>query len=82
MAADEYSRAWCRSQQCTDDPDDVMTLAEMVSAISAIGEEPTPHHVIGREIRRMCLDVEAGRLGIAGDQTRVFDALHRKPVLD
>ena len=41
-AADEYSRAWCRSLQCTDDPDDVMTLAEMASAISAIGEEPIP----------------------------------------
>ena len=65
-------RTLYRALRVTDDERDVMTLSDIDDAVTAIGEEPIPHHVVGKMIRRMWPKVESGRDRIDGAQTRVI----------
>ena len=55
----------------TSNADDVMTMADIDDAISAVGGDPVDHAVVGRALRVMCPGVESGRDRIDGTQTRV-----------
>ena len=88
VAADEYTRSCAEEMRVagakaehqtlygalrfTDDPRDVMTLAEIDDAITAIGEEPMPHHVVGKLLRQVWPQIESDRDRIGGTQTRVI----------
>lgn len=65
-------RTLYRAVRFTDDPGDVMTLANVDDAIGAVGEPALSHHVIGKAILRMWPAVESGRDRIDGVQTRVL----------
>ena len=70
-AAPEH-RTLYRALQFTDDDTHVMTLSDVDEAITDIGEEPIPHHVVGKMIRRMWPQVQSSRGRIDGAQTRVI----------
>ena len=61
-----------RALQFTGDPDDVMTMADIDVAITAIGEDPVDHAVVGRALRVMWPVAEPGRDRIDGVQARVI----------
>ena len=94
VAADEYSRTCAeemrttgathehgilsRALRFTNNARDVMTLADIDDAITAIGEEPIQHPVVGKILRRMWPDVESGRDRINGVQARVIRRISRR----
>ncbi len=70
--ANAQHRTLHRVIRFTDDPRDAMTLSEIEDVIATIGEDPIPHHVLGKMIRRMWPAVESVRDQIDGVQTRII----------
>ena len=68
-----------RALRFTGDPNDVMTMADVEGAITAVGEDPVAHHVIGKAIRRLWPAAELGRERIDGVQVRVIRRVAPKP---
>ena len=60
-----------RALRFTGDADDVMSMADIDDAITAVEEEPVDHAVVGRALRVMWPAVESGRDRIDGAQVRV-----------
>ena len=65
-------RTLCRAVRFTDDAHDVMTLADIADAITAMGEDPIPRHVVGKMVPQIWPGVEADRDRIDGTQKRVI----------
>ena len=68
-----------RALQFTGDPNDVMTMADVDSDISAVGEDPVAHHLIGKAIRRLWPAAESWRGPIDGVQSRAIRRVAPKP---
>ena len=60
-----------RALRFTGDADDVMTMADIDHAITAVEEDPVDHAVVGKALRVMWPAVESVRDRIAGTQVRV-----------
>ena len=61
-----------RALQFTGEADDVMTMSDIDDAVTAVGEDPVDHSVVGRALRVMWPAAEPGRNRIDGVQTRVI----------
>ncbi len=64
--------------ECTGDPGDILTLAEIAEAITASGGKAPDHAVLGKEIREMWDKVVGGRIPRDGRQQRAIRGVRVK----